>query len=1135
MLCLAHREAAAQISLNALLSGTNYTYATNFDGLGTVNSTWTNNSKIPGWYASQGNTGNVPSAFVTNAGNANAGALYNYGLGTDRTLGGLVSGGNTNLAYGVVFTNDTGKTLINFNVTFNGEQWRDGGNNPGVAQTLQVTRAVGAFTAVTNYQPLTATSSVWVATSALDFTSQVATTTAGPLDGSSAANRKTMGPVSLGVTLAPGDSLALRWRDINDAANDHGFAVDDFTVTCQQASTPIIYRGNLNQYNCSNLVQDTTYGNIWKVQIQATNINLTNMLFTTACDFATKFARGSTLNKNSTIGDCPIGAGADLAFDSTVSNFFYSIQMQSNASPRYVVMETTNAPKALATVATNAVRTGWGETDTRATDIALSGNPSGERIYLRWTTNAFATSDEIREASRDVNNASNLITYLPGLNPGLVGSNYYILSAMPSNALDSNADVCTISASNNSDAGYSFQVPTNKVLDQFVYNTGGTLNNSNLGSFWTGSWSAITYTNEAGNLPIASGYPASGGNRIITRPADGVSNTAQRNFQERLKGGRVYASWSQNVQFNGANKHSGLEFVDTANTTNIVMARIGEWSTNDNQLGIEEYGGSQGSAFALSNGSGNDYTIIAVYDFSINQLRAKAYHSGQTIPDAEIANWDATGGVAATKILAISGIRFTSGSVPGGTPGETRFDEIRSAPSWQELLNKVWTPPVATNFTVNVTNGVTDGQMTNGTYPIVLNVRDLDGVKTTDTNWPFLRPGFDLVAPGGNVLITNQAFSLSTNFLDTGRTVVFTDAAHQVAFATNVLGTYSIRWSASDSNGHSRIQYTNVTWGTSYSGATFVVTDDDTNAPAISNVVATSGALGVGTVGVSKIQAAGWSLTGLIQDAISGINSNDGVVTDADNNVSPYFTIFNNTGVVIIATQLFAQIPGHGTGATTGAPVGSVSITNTVTADRAPLGTYTAIIVTVDADADRPGDRLLTSNVYTFVVVDDTNNPSLCYSPATMSFATQKGVAVSPDNQAFFVTNCGNGTMIYTNEIKFSAGASGWAYPIPTNGSLGAGLSAVHTVQLVNATITTLDAGTDTATSRIHAGSAGTNTIVITLLITNAPTISIGGPTQLIYNVMLGDDVPPGSFQTFTVTNTGDGTLTYTNFSTYDI
>src|SRR5438045_4176094 len=108
-------------------------YTQNFNSLalsGTGNS-WVNNVTLPGWYVSEGASSTDVTAYNASTGSSTTGALYSYGSSssTERALGSLVSGTTGDLAYGVRFTNDTGLVLTNFLVSYNGEQWRNGGSS----------------------------------------------------------------------------------------------------------------------------------------------------------------------------------------------------------------------------------------------------------------------------------------------------------------------------------------------------------------------------------------------------------------------------------------------------------------------------------------------------------------------------------------------------------------------------------------------------------------------------------------------------------------------------------------------------------------------------------------------------------------------------------------------------------------------------------------------------------------------------------------------------------------------------------------------------------------------------------------------------------------------------------------------
>ncbi|GAB1539885.1 endonuclease/exonuclease/phosphatase family protein [Scytonema sp. NUACC21] len=206
-------------------------YTQNFDLLastGTAN-TWTDDFTISGWYSTR------PS-YIAGTGSNNTGTLYSFGSSgsSERALGSVASGGTNTIYYGARFVNDTTSTITSLNLGYTGEQWRNGGSSnstPSVAQKLDFQYQIGA----TNL-----TSGTWVDFDTLDFTSPVfGTTTSTALDGNLAANRVNLSSTLSGINLAPGQEIWLRWQDVNDANNDHGLGIDDFSITTGVTPPPI--------------------------------------------------------------------------------------------------------------------------------------------------------------------------------------------------------------------------------------------------------------------------------------------------------------------------------------------------------------------------------------------------------------------------------------------------------------------------------------------------------------------------------------------------------------------------------------------------------------------------------------------------------------------------------------------------------------------------------------------------------------------------------------------------------------------------------------------------------------------------------------------------------------------------------
>jgi uncharacterized protein len=212
------------------------TYTQNFDtlattGTGTTN-TWTNDTTIGGWSLFN-KDGAAIGTYNADTGSSNAGSFYSYGAGstaTDRALGGAASGGayfgspaSGAIAGWFAFAanNGTGATVNTLNLKFNGEQWRNGGN--ATAQSMVLEYGFGAnFGAVTSWTKPGGT---------FDWNSPVISATAAAVDGNVAGKVADVGGALNNLNWSTSDTLWLRWAENNDTGNDHGLAIDDFSLS----------------------------------------------------------------------------------------------------------------------------------------------------------------------------------------------------------------------------------------------------------------------------------------------------------------------------------------------------------------------------------------------------------------------------------------------------------------------------------------------------------------------------------------------------------------------------------------------------------------------------------------------------------------------------------------------------------------------------------------------------------------------------------------------------------------------------------------------------------------------------------------------------------------------------------------
>lgn len=192
-------------------------YTQNFNTLPTTGTGTTNTFALAGWLANRVNIN-------AGTGSSNTGALYSFGTDADRALGSVGSNGTGTITWGVCLQNNGTSAITNLSVSFNGEQWRDGGNATPAAQSITVDYSADA-TDLSN--------GTYTAVAGLTYTSTNNTTTPGAL------NPPATSPLAADITvnIPVGGSILLRWTDVNHAGNDHGLAIDDFAVLPSFASS----------------------------------------------------------------------------------------------------------------------------------------------------------------------------------------------------------------------------------------------------------------------------------------------------------------------------------------------------------------------------------------------------------------------------------------------------------------------------------------------------------------------------------------------------------------------------------------------------------------------------------------------------------------------------------------------------------------------------------------------------------------------------------------------------------------------------------------------------------------------------------------------------------------------------------
>lgn len=219
-------------------------YSQNFDGLAPAGAglSWTNNLTLPGWFLYRQSRGGPVELTTYSAGNGSShtGTLISYGStnSSDRALGGLGSGGayfgaaaSSAVAgwFALALRNTTGFAINNLDISFNGEQWRNGGNTSSQALVLQ--RGYGS-----TFQNV----SSWITPGGtFNWSSPIASTRAGAVDGNAGGRVGGRGgTLDLSASpWAPNSTLWLRWVVPNNPGDDHGLAIDDLTITAPPGVT----------------------------------------------------------------------------------------------------------------------------------------------------------------------------------------------------------------------------------------------------------------------------------------------------------------------------------------------------------------------------------------------------------------------------------------------------------------------------------------------------------------------------------------------------------------------------------------------------------------------------------------------------------------------------------------------------------------------------------------------------------------------------------------------------------------------------------------------------------------------------------------------------------------------------------
>jgi len=716
-----------------------------------------------------------------------------------------------------------------------------------------------------------------------------------------------------------------------------------------------------------------------------------------------------------------------------------------------------------------------------------------------------------------------------------------------------------------------------EIVDVFAYTNAVALGSlTSGGQGWSGGWVTnagdwAIRTNVSFPISFISkpNYPTNAGNRLkLTNPGNGNAGTARRVLATPITNGTIYAAAIMAYQYNGADKFTGINFM--SNTTS--KAFFGEVGHADKTLGLGAFAGT--NVFSSYNfndynaDTNNYYLVVGAYEFATRTLKVAAFYRTTTVPLTEPVTWDAYGTVPVGHINMVDGIRLHSGSTDGGaTVGDSFYDELRVATSWEGLLNLATVS--ATNYTIgNATNYVFDQNVNLGTFPVVMNLRSDAGVETTNVLGSFFIPNFDILNPNGIVIVTDKVFSTFA-YQDSGKTVIASNNTHStVDPSAVVLGVYTGRFSAIGSNSVSTLNRATLLSGTNIA---FTVIDDDSTVPLVGQIRSTNNAssrnlhisLGAGSITGS---GAGTNIIYTTDDGVlAGVASTGPLIfwfgagdvgsglarSTANPETNTSFTIgssiISNVANYDSLRSAAANetVNDRATNAWTWTTAFTADqINNLVTNTTLGYGTNSVRATIRDGDLDRgSADQLsLHDQQVGILVVSDDDVAAPVHSGfrgqgRDISGATYTNTELlSGLIVTGLVNDAGSGVYAGSSNVyvltrdgtQVDSGSMVAGFSNGGNGSLSNTISSafVLTVGTYTMSVFSVDYDIDRPGDSLSVTSRFTFVVVDP---PQAPGLGVT-PLTLTYDVILGG---PVSNNTFTVQNTGVGTLSYTNYQTY--
>lgn len=199
-----------------------------------------------GWYAStfkgSGTPANAIKFYTTDGSDTQAsiGGLGSFGLtgDSDRALGSF-SNTNGEVRFGAKFVNGSAVAYTSFTINYNVEQWSRASTTIDFLNRLEY--SVGASDLNTGTFSIIGPTDTTRGGGSWNGVVAGGANTA--LNGNLAANMKHKTFTIAGLNWKPGDSLVLRWNDVNDANTEAGLAIDNFSFFAVAQGAILTWKG----------------------------------------------------------------------------------------------------------------------------------------------------------------------------------------------------------------------------------------------------------------------------------------------------------------------------------------------------------------------------------------------------------------------------------------------------------------------------------------------------------------------------------------------------------------------------------------------------------------------------------------------------------------------------------------------------------------------------------------------------------------------------------------------------------------------------------------------------------------------------------------------------------------------------